>query len=664
MHAKIASLCSWVGLVLALCSCTKSLSGAQCPCAPGWTCCQADDTCYEGSEVCLADRLCGGASAPDCGAHGQCTDEPSGGVCRCDEGYESTYCHLCSAGFVAEGSACLLPCDSAQAPRCGEHGRCVVDEGEAACACDEPYAGDDCTACSEGHVLTELGTCELPCGPCEAHASCADTTRLAACACVTGYRDPLPDDELLVCEWRGQGENGGGIVDTGFDDPEAWQSQGATYVPDAFGMGDGGYVFESSRVCEDPYLSQVIQMPPRDDAEPFVLVLSGQSRLSSPGGCQFQQLVQVGESEQRLYFGSSAMQSARLCLGAAGYGPDVRVALLPEARQCPENCISFLFGGLSIERAAQGECPPDALQNPNFDEQGGWTLLPEDSSPVTIADGALNLTTSASYLFAGASQRFHVPSARELPNAALRVRYENYVSYGRVLASLDGVRLFALAPGGMSWRTRDFCIPREFKGTFRELSFASSDDQLTNVRVDSVSLVSTAACADEVTGVQDPGLEERELAERSPWRISSDLPLGSSMVRDETIAHGGSQCFRYTAKQAEVFEGGTLEQLLRVPVVGASQGLRVEFYQRADLVGDDYRLQVTAEDALRNTGFLYETITATPTWQRVRTACLPRAAQGRLTHLVFDFDRRTGESPEDQSFYVDDVRLVAVSDCE
>ena len=386
--------------------------------------------------------------------------------------------------------------------------------------------------------MREDGECVAECAPCAEHASCSYGLTPPACACAVGYARASADAAALLCSWDAEGKHGGGIVDPGLDDPAAWDTEGASFVADAFGMGDDGVVFDQATLCQDPYLSQVIQMPSRELAEPFVLTLEAVSRLSGTGGCQIDQLVQVGDSEQNLRFETSATQSARMCLGSAAYGPDVRVALIPEPRQCPtEYCISRLFGRMAIAPARAGECPEGPIVNANFDEPGGWQLIPAASSNARIVDGALNLRGDNDSGTASASQLVIIPGKAELSHAALRVRYQNYLSNGPMIVALDGIPLMGLWAATNTWLTRDYCIPREFVGSVRTLSFTVEPSVLADASVDSVSLISSASCASEVTGVTDPrrtfirrASSAREIGWYSRIRLSTIRRLTSRVV--------------------------------------------------------------------------------------------------------------------------------------
>jgi len=119
--------------------------------------CDTDGDC-EGAGIgllCDADHFC--RPVPDpcagvvCGPHGDCVAPALEAACVCDDGYAGERCTGCAAGLVAltDGRCAADPC-TAPVP-CGAHGDCFPDpaDGSLACTCDEGFAGERCDACDD-----------------------------------------------------------------------------------------------------------------------------------------------------------------------------------------------------------------------------------------------------------------------------------------------------------------------------------------------------------------------------------------------------------------------------------------------------------------------------------------------------------------------------------
>ncbi|RLB37733.1 MAG: hypothetical protein DRH30_12710, partial [Deltaproteobacteria bacterium] len=165
-------------------------------------------------------------------------------------------------------------------------------------------------SCGEG-FSEQSGQCVPTCSTaCGEHEWCTATPTGGSCACVTGYGgDP--------CTWMG------GLQDAGFGDQEVWSdaTNGATVIPLAQGDADPGIAsFESSVVCNAGAVSQTVEMPPYDLAEPFVLEV--RYRLEKVDG------VAVGYGRAFRELPDTVLypgwQTHRICLGEAGYGGPVK----------------------------------------------------------------------------------------------------------------------------------------------------------------------------------------------------------------------------------------------------------------------------------------------------------------------------------------------------
>jgi hypothetical protein len=681
---RTTSALGLAGFVVVAAACTHAIEGAPCGCIEGYTCCVATDRCERGDAHCPEDLLCGAAFAPKCGTHSQCVDSGGIGTCTCEPGYQGADCAACAPGWAeqnglcveachgpdcmtcppgsqAENGACVTPCESLTAPACGIHGTCEVSAGQPTCVCKDGYRGSDCSECPEGQQPGKDGTCTPVCTPCGEHQLCVAHAASAICACVTGYADASNSDASLDCTWQGQGLTGG-VRDPGFEDASAWDSEGAVFEPDAFGEGDQGVYFAQDTLCTEPppHLSQVIQMPARELAEPFVLVLEGVNRAVVRGECPLWQTVLLGSTEHYVPFPIDTVQTARVCMGDEAYGPDVHLSLVPDAHNCPnEVCKTRMLSSFRIEPAQPSECPDHDLKNPNFDDASGWRLYPADNAAAaSILDGRLQLHEDASSYEVYASQIAHVPLHAK---AAIEVTYFNNVaSDGGVILSLDGAKLLELQQTGPRWVTRRHCIPHEFWGSFRDLrvGFETTEGGITTVQVDTIRFLDSPDCAVEETGVHDPSLEELE---RAHWWFFTD-ELGAKADTADG-GHGGARSFVFTGMPDAVQGRGYLGQLIRIPHASPG-GLRLEFYQRGDeAAANTSQLTLTLQDALTLRYATWRTITVSSEWTKVQSDCLPHWTQGRLFGLeIYAEDRATGTTGQN-SIYVDDVMLVPDSSC-
>ena len=123
-----------------------------------------------------------------CSGHGRCI--PQGhdiGECTCESPWRGAHCEQISCPFYA-----MLQCAGA--------GRCVINDGRAACACDATRGGVDCS-----RVLS----CDPSAGglECSGHGKCTD----GKCTCLRGYtgaqcqRDSLCGADSLGRECSGVG---------------------------------------------------------------------------------------------------------------------------------------------------------------------------------------------------------------------------------------------------------------------------------------------------------------------------------------------------------------------------------------------------------------------------------------------------------------------------
>ncbi|MBW2699779.1 MAG: pre-peptidase C-terminal domain-containing protein [Deltaproteobacteria bacterium] len=132
--------------------CDDSSGTARCACDAGY-----QD--HDGDDLCLADCV---TADLNCSEHGSCEDTSGTAVCVCDVAYSGPQCTACATGYqdLNGDGACMPDCATA-ALSCDGYSHCEDSTGEALCACDEGYQGENCDTCAPGYIDPEGdGTCE------------------------------------------------------------------------------------------------------------------------------------------------------------------------------------------------------------------------------------------------------------------------------------------------------------------------------------------------------------------------------------------------------------------------------------------------------------------------------------------------------------------------
>lgn len=397
--------------------------------------------------------------------------------------------------------------------------------------------------CGEG-FREEMGSCVPACSePCGDHALCAETENGGVCACVPGYEgDP--------CTWMG------GLEDPGFTDPEVWNgTNGATVIALAEGQDDKGIAsFESSVVCNAGAVSQTIEMPPYDLAEPFVIEIryryEGVDGVAVGYGRAFRELPDVARFP--------AWQTHRICLGEAGYGGPVKFQVAASGKL--PDCFSAPTGRIEVDRfaiavAQPGECPaPGEVLNGNA-EPGvdGWDFRVESTGEGASSGGVVagvgNDGSGGARIYkpAGGTNlaamwtKVSVPRFDTLPSPAVRFTVRG-VGPGRVLAGLGtfpGLRIVRrpldsfVVDGAPSVYT--YCLPPRAFGNVLQLYFAMrggpSFAEEVELVVDDVEVFSEPSCGESLD-ILDPSFDSAP--NRWPGVIITDpfdIPTSPSTVR-------------------------------------------------------------------------------------------------------------------------------------
>jgi hypothetical protein len=395
----------------------------------------------------------------------------------------------------------------------------------------------------------------------------------------------------------------GGIPrDPEFTDREVWSdtTNGAVILPLAMGPTNqpGLASFESSVVCNAGAVSQVVEMPPYELADPFVVEMT--YRAINTNG------VAIGYNRafRRVPSTSGAWSTRRVCLGEAGYGGATKFQVAASERS--PDCFTAPIGTIEVDRfeilvADEGECPePGFVLNGegNVDE-GGWFFDRQVFPGEGATEGALVPSVGKSgssaariYKEAGGDNRaamvtkISVPTQKTMPSPALRFWWRGTAGqYAHVeLGTFQSVNiaingLDTLIADGAE-HTYTYCLPPWTHGNVVELAFAhllagdfaSKDSELV---VDAVELISDPKCGRN-ENLLDPSFDSAP----NRWPHVRQLRTSGNGVRllnDAERAHppgAGAIELTFETNQALVAVGTRLW----VPPSEGDRGPQVVFY--------------------------------------------------------------------------------------
>ncbi|RLB37732.1 MAG: hypothetical protein DRH30_12705 [Deltaproteobacteria bacterium] len=347
----------------------------------------------------------------------------------------------------------------------------------------------------------------------------------------------------------------GGLLDPEFTDPDLWGTvNGALIDPGAKGEGDLGIApFASSVVCNAGAVSQTVEMPPLDLAEPLVIEVryraTGVDGVAVGYGRAFREL-----PDEVLFPG---WQTHRICLGEAGYGGSVKFQVAASGKL--PDCFSAPTGQIDVDRfaivvAEPGECPaPGEVRNGSA-EPGveGWDFVVEfggeGASSGGVVAGVGNDGSGGARIYkpaggtnlAAMRTKVSVPRFDTLPSPALRFSVRG-VGPKRFLAGLGtfpGLRiqtrtLDSLFVDGAS-SVHTYCLPPRTFGNVLELYFAmqpspSADE--AELVVDDVEVISEPSCGESLD-ILDPGFDSAPNRWPGVYIFErSGFPMGVDEVR-------------------------------------------------------------------------------------------------------------------------------------
>lgn len=445
------------------------------------------------------------------------------------------------------------------------------------CADGFSASGDFCITTAEIPII-----CDPPCNM-ALHEVCGGTFDEAECACAPGYAGS-------PCEWAG------GLLDPGLQDDAAWTtSNGAAVLAfDEDVERDRGKAFiEDSAACNGGAVSQEIEMPPYEAADPFVVEIT----YRTPGA--FGMAVGFDRAWKKLP-PVSEWETTRFCVGEAAYGGDVAFRLA-SSEKAP-NCLGTQTPTQSIEvdrveiqvATEEDACPaPGEVANGEADPDGGGWDFEVDELGEAFAGFADDLGEPVVRLYsetgsaadrAAMTTTVSVPLRGEGISPALRFRWEGEpeVLFQTELGTSSGLdgnaeRTLGTLLGTGAEQNALYCLPPWTHGNVVDLSFQMLDltgSGETELIVDGIEVVSDGRCGDSFD-LHDPGFESAPVD--WPGAAMYVVPDQSfEMVSDSGRARSGNGFMEITYWTTEAFV--IFETFVLVPPADENGGPQVSFY--------------------------------------------------------------------------------------
>ena len=504
-------------------------------------------------------------------------------------------------------------------------------------ACGEVRPIDDVDPC-----IDNICECEID-NDCGTRAVCDTSGPGRLCACIAAYADDGNGCEFAQAP-----------ADPGFADATAWTgTRSAGVNPLAAGSVDGGEGhFNSSAVCNLGTLSQIFDMPSREDSEQFMVEVS-YAQMSSDQSDRVFPAVSIGGGWHELPF-KGVFGAESFCLGDAGYDGPVEFLVTPGIKS--EQCAGAPTTSLSIDRlsltpAPDGACPdPGTAFNGSFEGDTGWTFVTTGDGTAAFTGGvgegnsrAAQLTTATRCSSGEVTGTISIPGEVNTPNAAIEF-FTSGTSNTQFDMFLGGRLVTTFERGGTKRRV---CVPDWAKGTVQEIKFALSrlhstgDCSLAFARtlvVDSIAVVSEAACGDDVDAF-DLGFENalNGSSLTSGWAVKDGAVNGdvapATILSDAGQAHSGTRALRLEAINR--CHAAVAQRQIVAPSADGANGPAVKFFHN---VPND----ATAKFGLRirDRRFGKNELIVLPEgggWQQA-IACIPPEQAGRPLEIEFFTD--------------------------
>ncbi|MEM7437372.1 MAG: hypothetical protein AAF436_19630 [Myxococcota bacterium] len=382
------------------------------------------------------------------------------------------------------------------------------------------FAGTGCATvpCASGFVEA-LGLCvaedQVPDPTCtpgciaSAHEICGGTLAEPECVCAPGY-------EGVPCEW-GTVPNDPGFSEGG----DAWVSPiNARIVPsDPSPPVDPGFAELDGIVnCEGGVISQLVDMPPIEAADPFVAEVTyrgfGVNDVAFGFNRAWTRLPVMGTSADDYQW----IERARICLGDAAYGGPVlfQFAASERGSACPIQGGRIEVDRFSVELAEPGECPlPGEVVNGEADDPGDESIpWIRETQGDAVADyvgeqglSAVRIGSPDSAFGDAASMQtvVSVPLPSTLPSPALRIawRATSDVFFQMEIGTFGGIfstdRPLGTLRGTGADEVSTYCLAPWTHGNVIDLAFVMLGNlpgAAVELLVDSVQVVTDLRCSD------------------------------------------------------------------------------------------------------------------------------------------------------------------------
>lgn len=566
-------------------------------------------------------------------------------------------------------------------------------------ACGDAYVQ------SNGRCLDPKAVCDVSCGE---HEVCDITVFPHGCNCATGYAgDP--------CVWTGDVVNDPSFRGYEDEDGEAfWVDEGGQVIPDALGSsgGDRGEgLLRPAAICNAGSLTQVIEMPTYESAEPLVVEVVYKANLVRGAAVGFD------NAWTRLPPTGEEYRTETFCLGEAAYwrrdpgdpftlpapsGGPVMLRVSASEREviCNVNDGATTLGEIRIDRLVirppkvedEGPCPEPAdppelsgtINGEAESDGGGWEF---DCHPAGCVEGGFGSDEAASGRPSVARisreageqhrQRMTLQVSVPLPTGEISPalsfwwsasndrlfpveigRFGGFDEEGRP----DRARRLETLIGAGGGRNHVYCLPPWTHGAVVDLSFALPDDGLTEaveLAVDDVGVVSVSGCGD-AEGLLDPGFESAP----NRWMGSSlrSIDQRVAMKPDPALARNGSGVLElsYQSGSSEVGQGADLsmETYVLVPSADDTGGPAVALHANT-LVEPSATAEWVLGREARCKGDL-----PGGGWKRTEI-CLPPEWSGRWYRLQVNVEPSEEPGMSEESFRVllDDFELLTSASC-
>lgn len=541
-------------------------------------------------------------------------------------------------------------------------------------------AGSACTSASCGEGFVDLGgRCVDPnapgdCGTCDAHEICNVSVTPNACACAPGYQG-------VPCVWSGV------VFDPGFvgeEDPSTgdpyWVDEGgkgAVVLPLAPGiknLGEGALT--PSVVCNAGGLTQALQMPSYETAEPLVAEVTYQAQGVHGLAVGFDR------AWKRLPATGGDWQSESFCLGEAAYGPAPRggtVTVRLSASERLADCFGddpqgrIRIDNFVIRPASAAQCPEpgEVLNEAARPNDGGWRFASEGDAEAGFGPDVGRDATSGARLFRDADAtgraamrtKVSIPIPQSVPSPALVFWWKGSAdrlfeaSIGTFVDFDDRGRQVGTLIGSNAGLNSIYCLPPWTHGGVLDLSFSLTGGEgsvAEELVVDDLGIVSDADCGAEAE-LLDPGFESAP----NRWMGSS---LGSEdadvvMQADGALSRSGTGTLELTYWTSDADLG--MESYVLVPHSDAAQGPALRFYSRSPA-----QPSIPVRWLLGQAEVASGDVQTSSEW-RVNEVCLPPEWAGRWFRVQVKVEPpdAAGGAIEQERVFLDDFALATTSAC-